>query len=142
MDTEEINAIRTLLADLSQGTQQLRGAFDHDRKALRLNEVNAVLENPAVWNEPKRAQELGKEAKALETAVGTIGHLQSSLADSTELYEMSNTQKVVEGDLDAFIAASLEQGGWPPIDRGGERGGGGGVAESAAGAGCTIPRRA
>ena len=35
------------------------GIFDYDRKALRLNEVNAALENPTVWNEPKRAQELG-----------------------------------------------------------------------------------
>ncbi|MBI5717116.1 MAG: peptide chain release factor 2 [Burkholderiales bacterium] len=89
MDTEEINAIGTLLADLSERTQQLRGYLDYDRKALRLNEVNAALENPAVWNEPKRAQELGREKKALETVVGTIGHLQGNLADNTELYEMS-----------------------------------------------------
>jgi peptide chain release factor 2 len=34
-----------------------------------LNEVNAALENPAVWNEPKRAQELGREKKTLETVV-------------------------------------------------------------------------
>jgi peptide chain release factor 2 len=32
------------------------GIFDYDRKALRLNEVNAALETPNVWNEPKRAQ--------------------------------------------------------------------------------------
>ncbi|MBL8342838.1 MAG: peptide chain release factor 2 [Rubrivivax sp.] len=89
MDTEEINAIGTLLADLSKRTEQLRGYLDYDRKSLRLNEVNAALENPAVWNEPKRAQELGKEKKTLETVVGTLGHLQRNLADNTELYEMS-----------------------------------------------------
>ncbi|MBL8288253.1 MAG: peptide chain release factor 2 [Rubrivivax sp.] len=92
MDTEEINAIGTLLADLSERTQQLRGYLDYDRKSLRLNEVNAALENPAVWNEPKRAQELGREKKSLETVVGTIGHLQSNLADNTELYEMSKAE--------------------------------------------------
>ena len=68
------------------------GIFDYDRKALRLNEVNAALENAAVWDEPKRAQELGREKKALETVVETIGQLQVNLADNSELYEMSKAE--------------------------------------------------
>jgi peptide chain release factor 2 len=68
------------------------GIFDFDRKSLRLNEVNAALENPAVWNEPKRAQELGREKKALETVVDTIRHLQKNLADGAELYELSKEE--------------------------------------------------
>ena len=59
---------------------------------MRLNEVNAALENPAVWNEPKRAQELGKEKKSLETVVQTIDHLASNLSDNTELYELSKDE--------------------------------------------------
>jgi len=64
---------------------------------LRLNEVNAALENPSVWNEPKRAQELGKEKKLLETVVETIDHLASNLADNTELYEMSKAEDDIAG---------------------------------------------
>ncbi|EHR72549.1 peptide chain release factor 2 [Burkholderiales bacterium JOSHI_001] len=104
MDNEQVNAIGTLLADLSERTQQLRGYLDYDRKALRLNEVNAALENPAVWNEPKRAQELGREKKSLETVVETIDHLQSNLADNTELYEMSKA----DGDI-AGVQAMAEE---------------------------------
>jgi protein subunit release factor A len=63
-----------------------------------LNEVNAALENPDVWNEPKRAQELGREKKSLETVVGTIDHLASNLADNAELYEMSKA----DGDFDGW----------------------------------------
>ena len=63
-----------------------------------MKEVNAALENPAVWNEPKRAQELGREKKSLDTVVGTIDHLSSELADNTELYEMSKA----DGDFDAL----------------------------------------
>lgn len=40
------------------------GIFDYERKALRLNEVNAALENPKVWDEPKRAGVLGLLAYA------------------------------------------------------------------------------
>ena len=69
-----------------------------------MNEVNAALENPAVWNEPKRAQELGKEKKSLETVVQTIDHLSSNLADNTELYEMSKA----EGDEDGLRAIEAE----------------------------------
>ena len=78
---------------ISARTDALRGIFDFDRKALRLNEVNTALENPKVWDEPKRAQELGKEKRQLEGVVDTIRHLTSSLADNAELFEMSR-----EGD--------------------------------------------
>ena len=80
------------------------GIFDYDRKSLRLNEVNAALENPAVWNEPKRAQELGREKKSLETVVETINHLAQNLRDNTELFEMSKE----EADLDGLKAISDE----------------------------------
>jgi peptide chain release factor 2 len=73
------------------------GIFDYDRKALRLTEVNAALENPNVWNEPKRAQELGREKKELQSVVESIGHLQRNLADNTELYEMSKAEGDVAG---------------------------------------------
>src|SRR5260221_11687274 len=65
------------------------GIFDYEHKALRLNEVNAALENPKVWDEPKRAQELGREKRTLENVVETIDHLTSNLADNTELFDMS-----------------------------------------------------
>jgi len=78
------------------------GIFDYERKSLRLNEVNAALENPKVWDEPKRAQDLGREKKTLETVVGTIDHLQSHLADNSELYEM------VKADDDVSSLQAIE----------------------------------
>ena len=80
------------------------GIFDYDRKALRLNEVVAALENPTVWSEPKRAQDLGREKKTLETVVATIDHLASNLSDNTELYDMSKA----DGDVDGLAAISAE----------------------------------
>jgi peptide chain release factor 2 len=71
---------------------------------LRLNEVNAALENPNVWNDPKRAQELGREKKTLDTVVGTIDHLASNLADNTELYDMSKA----DADFDGLAAIEAE----------------------------------
>jgi len=80
------------------------GIFDYERKALRLNEVNAALENPAIWNEPRRAQELGREKKTLEGVVGTIDHLARNLADGRELYELSKA----EGDVETLAAIDAD----------------------------------
>ncbi|MFG6447253.1 peptide chain release factor 2 [Roseateles sp. BYS180W] len=107
MDIEQINAIGNALADLQARTDALRGYLDYDRKALRLNEVNAALENPAVWNEPKRAQELGKEKRSLEQVVDTINHLTSNLADNLELFEMSKA----EDDFDGLAAIEADAQG-------------------------------
>ncbi|WP_310346319.1 peptide chain release factor 2 [Pelomonas aquatica] len=104
MDIEHINQIGNMLADLSARTDALRGYLDFDRKALRLNEVNASLENPNVWNDPKRAQELGKEKRTLEGVVETITMLTSSLADNAELFEMSKE----EGDETGMLAIEAD----------------------------------
>lgn len=71
---------------------------------MRLNEVNVALENPAIWSEPQRAQELGREKKTLSGVVDTINHLSSNLADNTELYDMSK----VEADFESLMAIESE----------------------------------
>jgi peptide chain release factor 2 len=90
------------------------GIFDYDAKAERLRTVNASLEDPKVWDDPKRAQELGKEKKALDGVVVTLNDLTRDLADNSELFEMSKA----EGDFDGLesiaadavkLAATVEQ---------------------------------
>ena len=68
------------------------GIFDYPAKERKLNEVNAALEDPKVWDNPKRAQELGKEKKSLEDVVHVIDRLSSELADNTELFDMSKSE--------------------------------------------------
>ncbi len=69
-----------------------------------MNEVNAALENPNVWNEPKRAQELGREKRELDNVVETINHLTSNLADNTELFEMAKG----DNDFDSILTIEAE----------------------------------
>ena len=45
------------------------GIFDYDHKRERLTLLNQEMEDPKIWDDPKRAQELGKEKKALEDIV-------------------------------------------------------------------------
>ncbi|MDF2466522.1 MAG: peptide chain release factor 2 [Ramlibacter sp.] len=75
------------------------GIFDFDAKSERLRTVNASLEDPQVWNDPKKAQELGREKKQLDGVVETLSNLTRELSDNLELFEMSKE----EGD-DAGLA--------------------------------------
>ncbi|MDP3424959.1 MAG: peptide chain release factor 2 [Burkholderiaceae bacterium] len=89
MEAERINLISNRLSDLSERVVELRRYLDYDAKALKLSEVNSALEDPKVWDSPKRAQELGKEKKSLEDVVLVLDNLTSELADNGELFEMS-----------------------------------------------------
>ena len=74
------------------------------------------LEDPAVWNEPDRAQQLGKERVALESVVDLLSGLSTGLDDSSELVQMAqeendeDTLNSVNTDLESLEAqiAKLE----------------------------------
>ncbi|CAN0135381.1 unnamed protein product, partial [Phaeothamnion confervicola] len=68
------------------------GIFDFDAKQQRLEEVARQLEDPAVWNDQKRAQELGREKKTLDAIVDSLTKIASGVADSRELFDMSREE--------------------------------------------------
>jgi peptide chain release factor 2 len=51
--------------------------------------VNAELENPNVWSDPKHAQDLGREKKSLEDVVVSLDALQLAIKDAKELFELA-----------------------------------------------------
>lgn len=76
------------------------GIFDYDAKSERLHVVNAELESAEVWNDPKHAQELGREKKSLENTVHTLTEIGIGLADAQELFDMA-----IEDDDEATLLA-------------------------------------
>lgn len=83
------------------------GTFDYDQKAERLTEVNRELELPDVWNEPERAQALGKERSSLELIVKTIDDMDSGCEDALELIALA----VEEEDEETLTDATEEIAG-------------------------------
>jgi peptide chain release factor 2 len=68
------------------------GIFDFDAKKERLTEVSELAEDPAIWQDAKRAQGLGRERKMLEDVVLGLGKIQQDLSDTAELFEMSQAE--------------------------------------------------
>ena len=58
--------------------------------------MRAELEDPAVWTQPARAQELGRERARLEKEVGTFARLDSGLTEAHELLELARAEQDAE----------------------------------------------
>ncbi|HEB77791.1 MAG TPA: peptide chain release factor 2 [Methylothermaceae bacterium] len=116
MEALELNNLTRKIDDLRSRAEALRGYLDYDRKKERLEEILRELEDPAIWNDPERAQSLGKERAQLEETVQTLDHLTQGLSDAKELLELAleeedeETLSAVAEDLANFekTVADLE----------------------------------
>ncbi len=87
----------------------LGGIFDFDLSKERLAEVELELAEPSVWDDPARAQELGRERSALEGVVHTIEQLTSGSADAGDLLELAaseddeDTVAEVEKEINSLV---------------------------------------
>ncbi|UCH53447.1 MAG: peptide chain release factor 2 [Pseudomonadota bacterium] len=104
---EDLNPLLTKQRDLDTRVRTLRGYFDFDRKSERFTEVSRELEDPAIWNDQKRAQELGRERARLEKELGTLTQLSGSVQDAGELLEMARAEN--DAQAVAAVAADLER---------------------------------
>ncbi len=71
------------------------GFFDFDAKQTRLIEITRLAEDPIVWNDNQRAQELGREKKMLEGIVVTLTSIEQELHDARELFVMAREENDV-----------------------------------------------
>jgi peptide chain release factor 2 len=76
----------------------LRRFLDWDRALRRLDELNARVEDQSLWNDPKAAQDVMRERRRLDEAIGATRAIEKELADTAELIEMAEA----EGD-DALV---------------------------------------
>ncbi|MDC7712898.1 peptide chain release factor 2 [Vogesella sp. LYT5W] len=104
MEAEVLNQIQAQIDDLATRNADIRGYLDYDGKKDRLEEVSRLTEDPDIWNDPKKAQELGRERKQLEDVVLVIEGIASTLDDCAELFEMGRA----EGDDDTILAVKAD----------------------------------
>lgn len=72
--------------------QNFGGTFDFDSKQKRLDKISQLEEDPAIWSDSKRAQELGREKKILENVVLTLETIRQQLQDSIDLFQMAKEE--------------------------------------------------
>ena len=70
----------------------VRQSLDWERALRRLDELNARVQDPTLWDDPKEAQKISREQKQLEDAVGTVNEISSEMADAIEFIEMGEME--------------------------------------------------
>ncbi|MFT7673297.1 MAG: peptide chain release factor 2 [Gammaproteobacteria bacterium] len=65
------------------------GIFDYDERKEKLEEVLLELENPDIWENPEKAQALGREKAMLEAIVFGLDKGFQALSESEELLQLA-----------------------------------------------------
>jgi peptide chain release factor 2 len=77
---------------INAATALLRRFLDWDKANKRLGELNDKVEDPTLWNDPKAAQDVMRERRRLEEAIGATRKIETELKDTVELIEMADAE--------------------------------------------------
>ncbi len=93
--------IENIVTEIRKSLDLLRQRMDWDTAQHRLEEFNALSEDPDLWNDPEKAQKLMRERQALVDAIDTYKSLAQELDDNIELIELGE----MEGDDEVIAEA-------------------------------------
>ncbi|HYM03210.1 MAG TPA: peptide chain release factor 2 [Stellaceae bacterium] len=91
----------------------LRRHLDWDNATRRLAELNALVEDPNLWNNSERAQQLMRERTRLDQGVNGYRRIERELADTLELSELAEAEgdQAMIAEADRTLAKLREEAG-------------------------------
>ncbi|WP_292053098.1 MULTISPECIES: peptide chain release factor 2 [unclassified Brevundimonas] len=95
--------VEAMKADIEQSVALLRRRLDWDVALRKLDELNARVEDPTLWDNPEQAQAVSRERSRLEAQVNTVKEMERDLEDGLMLAEMADE----EGDEAALEEARV-----------------------------------
>lgn len=96
--------IETLAFEIDNSLELLAQRMDWETAAHRLEEFNAMSEDPDLWHDPEKAQKLMRERQALLDAMTTYTGLKQDLKDNIELIELGEIEEDEEVIAEAEAA--------------------------------------
>jgi peptide chain release factor 2 len=86
---------------IAKSLKLLAQRMDFETAGHRLEEFDAMIENPDLWNDPARAQKLMRERQGLLDQISTYKLIDTGLRDNVELIELGE----MEGDAEIVLEA-------------------------------------
>ncbi len=96
--------IENLVAEIRKSLDLLKQRMDWDTAAHRMEEFNAMSEDPDLWNDPERAQSLMRDRQMLADAIEGFESLNRDLEDNIELIELGEMEDNAEVVAEAEAA--------------------------------------
>ena len=97
MRAEMVNVVATIEKSL----ELLAKRLDYDTAPYRLEEFNAMIEDPSLWDDQKRAQKLMRDRQILVDAIATYEGIRQDLSDNLEMIELGAAEDDEEVVKDA-----------------------------------------
>lgn len=91
--------IENIVEEIRKSLDLLRQRMDWDTAAHRMEEFDAMSEDPKLWDNPEKAQKLMRERQMLADAIAGFNELSQGLQDNIdmiELGEMEEDQEVID----------------------------------------------
>ena len=84
------------VARIDAALNLVKMSLDWDRALRRLDELNAKVEDPTLWDNPKAAEEVMRERRRLDAAISTVREIDADKSGTVELIELAE----MEGDAE------------------------------------------
>jgi peptide chain release factor 2 len=114
MRAEAENTVATIRKSLDL----LRQRMDWDTAEHRLEEFNALTEDPDLWNDPERAQKLMRDRQMLVDAMDRYTGMSQEMSDNIELIELGEAEgdDEVVAEAEAALKALKERAAQAEIE--------------------------
>jgi peptide chain release factor 2 len=96
--------IQTIAGEIEKSLSLLAQRMERDTASHRLEEFNARVEDPTLWDDPDAAQKLMRDRQSLVDDIASYEAIKQELSDHVELIEMG------EMENDAGVVTEAEDG--------------------------------
>jgi len=107
--------VQNITSQIEKSLELLRQRMDYETAQYRMEEFNARVEDPTLWDNPENAQKLMRERQTLLDAIKVHDGMQQELADNIELIELGEMEEddeviaEAEAALKALVATAAEK---------------------------------
>jgi len=107
--------VQNITSQIEKSLELLRQRMDYETARYRMEEFNARVEDPTLWDNPENAQKLMRERQTLLDAIKVHDGMQQELADNIELIELGEMEEddevIAEAEvaLKALVATAAEK---------------------------------
>ena len=99
--------IQNTVAEIEKSLELLAQRMDYDTAPHRLEEFNARVEDPDLWNDPDKAQKLMRDRQSLVDSMAVHDGIRQELTDHVELIELGEMEEDDEVVSEAEDALKL-----------------------------------
>ncbi|MEX0350700.1 MAG: peptide chain release factor 2 [Paracoccaceae bacterium] len=100
---------QNIVAEIEKSLELLAQRMDYETAPYRLEEFNARVEDPNLWDDPEAAQKLMRQRQLLVDAMDTYSSIKTDMSDNVELIELGEMEEDEEVVADAEEALKALQ---------------------------------